>query len=753
MASDTVVNYILKVDANSAKKGLDQTSKEAKGTAESFDRLEQSSKGASAGMDKVSRSAKSGTSAARNFRRAGRDLDGAFGDLAQGLGVLNPALGGALMTISDGASVVEGLGRSMTLFLNPAFAVAATVAIGAGLALFEYQREAEAAKAEAERLEKILTDTAKALETQQTNIDSAAASLLAYANDVETANTSLALLTGSLTQYQNELNNAERASAEFAKGSKEAIETQISATEESLRLRGEEVVALRQKIASMKEERKLSEPSAIMRAAGQEAEFGKETTAEKSARAQLATALEQQKVLRENLQLLEQDAAVVDNRAKAYEETLKKSAEIREQNRKNAEAEKRRQKQEREEAKLDAEFEKKYREQEQRALKAEEERRKKVQDARRAADQLKNLALSTETNQREKILATLDRELKAVSDLAIESGDFATAETVKANLRKKAAEELKKLNEDELAALKKKREEEEKITAEKKRQVSLLEIGTALNEVSRMSVSEILETLREQVGKIRERFNIQNAINEAVRKERDLRETGTAALEGGQTLATGSIGDIATMINPAFGALVSGLAAIGEKTPAERREELALQVEAVKNGLAFLPEIFLQVVPQIALGLLEAFVDGIQLFFKNLRQVFEDFFSFRNRSPEERESRREARQKAISDFFDPTKTASFMSGGTFLPKAAGGIRYTGNEQGLAMLHRGEFVVPASGQRNQNADRQLASAGSGMTLNINAAVVDRNAVDALVREIEIRFNSKFGVSSSNLFGGR
>jgi len=75
------------------------------------------------------------------------------------------------------------------------------------------------------------------------------------------------------------------------------------------------------------------------------------------------------------------------------------------------------------------------------------------------------------------------------------------------------------------------------------------------------------------------------------------------------------------------------------------------------------------------------------------------------------------------------------------------------QDGMAMLHRGEFVVPQSGQRPQQVDRQLNRSGGGMVININSAVVDRNAVDALVREIEIRFNNTFGTSSSNLFGGR
>ena len=89
-----------------------------------------------------------------------------------------------------------------------------------------------------------------------------------------------------------------------------------------------------------------------------------------------------------------------------------------------------------------------------------------------------------------------------------------------------------------------------------------------------------------------------------------------------------------------------------------------------------------------------------------------------------------------------------------MPRAQGGIRFTGSQDGLAMLHRGEFVVPQSGQRPQQVERQMQqSMSGGVAININAAVVERNAVDALVRQIENRFNTRFGVSSSNLFGGR
>jgi len=152
MAQDTIVQYVLKVDAKGAQQALDQTGKEAKDASQSFDRLENSSTQAVQGLRKVETQAKATTGKARQLRRAGRDLDGAFADLGQGASALSPALGSLFFTISDGASVVEALGRGLTGFLNPAFAVTAVVAVAAGAAIFEIQREAEEAKKREEEL-------------------------------------------------------------------------------------------------------------------------------------------------------------------------------------------------------------------------------------------------------------------------------------------------------------------------------------------------------------------------------------------------------------------------------------------------------------------------------------------------------------------------------------------------------------------------------------------------------------------------
>ena len=224
--------------------------------------------------------------------------------------------------------------------------------------------------------------------------------------------------------------------------------------------------------------------------------------------------------------------------------------------------------------------------------------------------------------------------------------------------------------------------------------------------------------------------------------------------------ASGVAASIAgALANPAVGAAIAGvaiLAKLGEKTPEERRVELMGQVQSIRDGLSFLPEILLQVLPQVALALVEALLDGIVLALINLgNMVIEGFRSIFTR--EGRQQRREDLQSIgefWKNFLDPNKTASFAGGGRFLPQAQGGIRFTGQTQGLAMLHQGEYVVPQSGQAPQGVARQMGGmGGSQVNVSIHSPVVDQNAVDALVRRIEERFNSNYGLASSSLFGGR
>ena len=170
-----------------------------------------------------------------------------------------------------------------------------------------------------------------------------------------------------------------------------------------------------------------------------------------------------------------------------------------------------------------------------------------------------------------------------------------------------------------------------------------------------------------------------------------------------------------------------------------------------------IPEIVIAVINEIGF-LLADLING----FKTALDMFRAFIS----SVFTREGRRDSAsdsRAAMKEFFETqfggiaaAKEAvqGFAGGGSFIPHAAGGMRFTGASRGgLAMLHQNEFVVPASGQRPQSVDRQMGNMGGGLSIVINSPVVEQNAVDALVRRIEERFNSNFGLSSSDLFGGR
>ena len=84
-------------------------------------------------------------------------------------------------------------------------------------------------------------------------------------------------------------------------------------------------------------------------------------------------------------------------------------------------------------------------------------------------------------------------------------------------------------------------------------------------------------------------------------------------------------------------------------------------------------------------------------------------------------------------------------------KGQGGLRFTGQESGLAILHRNETVVPESGRRSQQTSRSMAehAGGGGVNISINSLVTERSAIDELVRQIERRFSS-YGNSRSILF---
>lgn len=188
-------------------------------------------------------------------------------------------------------------------------------------------------------------------------------------------------------------------------------------------------------------------------------------------------------------------------------------------------------------------------------------------------------------------------------------------------------------------------------------------------------------------------------------------------------------------------------------------EDIRARAKAIELGLQALPRILFNVLPPILIEFVDRLIFGlIKGFaeqFNNVVNVFKSLFTREGR--QELKAQRDRRQEARGEEFrrrleQLVNIAGFRSGGRFLPSARGGIKFTGSDEGLAMLHRGEFVVPETGQMPQAVQRTMGMGQGGMTININAAVVESNAVDELVRQIERRFQT-FGSSTSPLFGGR
>ena len=698
MANDTVVQYVLKVDASGATKALDTTSKEAEGASKSLDRIEHSSKGAAQGLERVEKQSRDATKAARNFRRAGRDLDGALGDLAQGIGHVNPQLGHFLMSASDGVSIVEGLGRGMTLLLNPAVAVAATVAIAAGAAFAYMDAQQQEAEQRTKDLAAAIEESNRIIEEQEKIANDARDTIADYSMKLDQARVQLQLLSGATTEAEQKTRQNEEAVKDFSQVSTQAYLAERKALEETARQQDKRLQQIQEEIDLLKEQRRITQTVRQEQLTG--AKFGATTAPERELRTQAAQIQEERAATQRLIESNSQNFDLVQGQAQEYKQILQQTLEIEQAEQRRKAAEKARA----------ARLRKEQAEQRQ--------REKEEQQAQKAQEQIEKILETAKFSQLdavEKINATYEQQANKLFDLAETSGDIETANAALVELGKIRNQQLdeEKAKQDEIAA----------------------------KEADRAKKEE------ERAKKAEER-----AAKEAERQRQQRIDEATGIV---QTVASLDVAGIAGLLSPVAGAIAGTLISLGEKTPEQIREEALAQAQAIANGIAVLPELILSIVPNLALAIAEAIFDGIGRLFQELIKLVGGFFSFRDRAPDEtRQSRRQARRSAIRAFFDPNQSLSYMSGGRFVPSAQGGIRFTGAQDTLAQLHRGEFVVPQSGQRPQQVDRQLNNTtGGGMTININSAVVDRNAVDALVREIEIRFNNQFGTSSSNLFGGR
>ena len=166
--------------------------------------------------------------------------------------------------------------------------------------------------------------------------------------------------------------------------------------------------------------------------------------------------------------------------------------------------------------------------------------------------------------------------------------------------------------------------------------------------------------------------------------------------------------------------------------------------QAIGQGIQMLPGMLLQVLPSLlfdmTISLVEA-IFGLPLrIWEALKEGFRSIVDAITLGVGDK----------ISDKIDEARRKDMTWMGLKLPSGQGGLRFTGQESGLAILHPRETVVPESGKMSQSVSRDLAQqTGSPINISINSLVTERGAIDELVRQVEQRF-SAFGNSTSPLF---
>lgn len=302
---------------------------------------------------------------------------------------------------------------------------------------------------------------------------------------------------------------------------------------------------------------------------------------------------------------------------------------------------------------------------------------------------------------------------------------------------------------------------------------------TALQKINQLEQDRLdrLKLIGEQQG-INTEEAAKAVTKRAERERKALKQQGVVGSLGVAQTALGAasdptalIGAVAGAFGPigsAIGGIVQGLSDLGQKDPEQIKEEFRATFEGIAQGVKILIPLLIETLPPLlfdaALMIVDAIIqlpftlaaslvrfvkgiiDGItnffsgKGFFKAIGDAIGDMFG--------------RLVKLITEPFQGIFGGSKMGGGRML-SGQGGLRFTGSNRGLAMLHEGEMVVPRSGQISSSVARDVgvATSGSGsVNITINSIITERSAIDALVEKIEERYGS-FGQSTNPLFGGR
>lgn len=747
--------------------------------------LDVDAKGAQAGLKKTGQAAKKTTKSIKSARMQARGLSGSFQAVGEAAGFLAPELTVLGEVALVGARSFRGFGR--TLASGNPIIIGLTLAITAGIAAFAaFNAATKAEEASQKALTKALEENTKKIKENQEAYNKAENAILSSAGKLNELRMQYAVLSGDISKA--EAAETKRAfSAEQAAAKLETqLAKQIEAKQKLLQNEKDNLKAVKTRIGQLQDAGNFQASATRLTEKGQEArkkeeaviknigilerdlrdlridgtkriqaqadefiklqeKISKELARQKRIDEAIARAKQRQTQLQGILNGLQSQAAGLADRLLSSQMSRMQPTE-----RINAEYTK-------EISNLDA---------------IEKGIIKQFNQADKVARSKKDAALLTQIQEQKETALANVQKLRTDAQIAKEKkiGDLKNKIAAK---EKKDQDQLNNKAKKLLAL---------RLSAIKKIDSIIKSAGedqlTALQKINDLE-SERLKTLQD-IAK-QQGINTQ-AAQDAVkaRAERERAALRQQEIAGGVGVATtviqtatdpnaliNAVGAAFGPIGSAVAGVVGALSDLGQRDPEEIKEQFRATFQGIAQGIKILVPLLIEALPSILFEAAQMIVDAlIQLPFAIVASIgklimsvvdgIKNFFSgkgFFQAIGEAIGSMFERLVELITAPFEGLFGGSKMGGGRML-SGQGGLRFTGANRGLAMLHEGEMVVPRSGQMSSTVTRDVSAqmgGGGGVNITINSAITERSAIDSLVRKIEQRFGS-FGQSTSTLFGG-
>ena len=749
--------------------------------------LDIDSKGAQAGLKKTEQATKRTTRSVKNLRQQARGMSGSFQAVGEAANFMAPELSGLADVAVAGARSFRGLGRALAS--GNLLIIGATLAITAGIGAYAAytaatKREEESQKA----LSKALDENTKKIKENQKAYSTAENAILSSAGKLNELRIQYAVLSGDISKAEAAETKRAFTAEQAASKLETQLEKQIQTKQEDLKLAKENVKATQKRLSFLREEGTLAniqKGKLVLTAKGIKATKDEEA------------ALKQVRMIERDISNLRSDGAErIQSQANEYANLLSMIAKLNDKNQKREEAIARAKERQSQLQSILNGLQSQAAGLADRLLTAQMARMKPAErinaEYQKEIDNLNSVeqGIIKQFNEAEKVALTKKDAVKLTQIQAQKEAALASVQALRSEAQLAAQKKIFDLASKGLKTQIKGAEKlgstfgkilKKRMSAQKTVDSMIKSAGedqlSALDKINNLE-KERLDTLKSIADQ--QKINTQ-AAQDAVkaRAERERAALKQQQIAGGVGVATTVIQaatDPNAMINAvgaAFGpvgsavaGVVGALSDLGQRDPEEIKAQFKATFEGIATGIKVLIPLLIEALPPLLIEAAKMIVDAlIQLPFAIVASIgklimsvvdgIKNFFSgkgFFQAIGDAIGSMFERLVELITAPFEGLFGGSKMGGGRML-SGQGGLRFTGANRGLAMLHEGEMVVPRSGQMSSNVARDVASqmGGGGVNITINSAITERSAIDSLVRKIEQRFGA-YGQSTSTLFGG-